>query len=981
MNEVMRPIPFNKLINWIQTEYKKGTIFGIHKEKFYFDDSKNEIFGQKISSIIGPAAGPNSQLAQNIVASYLAGARFFELKTVQTVDGEDLRKLVARPCINAYDECYNVEWSTELTVYEAMNEYIKAWIAINVLRRELNISDKQDFVFNVSVGYDLDGIKSKKIDDYLNNLMDSTNTDVWKDAIYFLEGNLDKFKFDAEFIETLSPQITNSVTLSTLHGCPPEEIERIAEYLITEKHMNTYVKCNPTLLGYDYARKTLDDLGYDYISFDDHHFKNDLQYSDAVPMFKRLLELAKKYNLQFGLKLTNTFPVKNERGELPGEEMYMSGRSLYPLTINLASKLASEFIGKLPISFSGGADYFNIRDIALCGLKPITVATTILKPGGYERLFQLANEIVDINVERIDYKFLESIARKALNNPFNEKEYRPVYSRKTTSELPMFDCYKAPCKDGGCPINQQIPEYLNLVSQGKYKEALEVILIDNALPAITGTICDHQCQYKCTRLDYDESLKIRDAKKQAVDKAMDEYLAYLEPTDLKTNKKVAIIGAGPAGIANAIFLRRNGVSVTVYEKRDRPLGIIEYIIPEFRVPSYMINRDYNLAVRNGVEFVFNAREEYDIESLKEVYDYIIIATGSWNKGYNPLPNAKTYEALDFLYESKRNDLNLNLGKTVLVIGGGDVSMDCARASLHTPGVEKVYLTYRRTKEVMPASLEEIQLARQDGVELMFLTSPIEYDGNTVILQRNKLVNNKAVKTDETFKLQVDTIINAIGTKVDDIGLIRNKIPQDEYGYAIINAFNETKLEDVYVAGDCKEGAKTVVKAIADAKKITIDILAKLNLENDFIEVEVDSDIYRKKGILTSSIENDSSRCLACDEVCEICVEVCPNRANVVFDIPELGNQIIHIDGMCNECGNCSVFCPHIGNPYKDKFTIFWTKEDFESSKNQGLLKQDNGLYLIRYDGKVLNYKDGIDCDFEITAIIKVIEDKYNYLLV
>ena len=176
----MRPIPFPELINWARGEFKNhGSVFGIRKEKFYrpaFSSSGGlELFGKKISSPIGPAAGPNSQLSQNILASYLAGSRFIELKTVQTMDGEELRKAVARPCINATHECYNVEWSTELTVPEAQEEYIKGWFLCHVFGKEFGITEKPeqgsgDIIFNMSAGYSLEGIKSPKIDNYIEGL-------------------------------------------------------------------------------------------------------------------------------------------------------------------------------------------------------------------------------------------------------------------------------------------------------------------------------------------------------------------------------------------------------------------------------------------------------------------------------------------------------------------------------------------------------------------------------------------------------------------------------------------------------------------------------------------------------------------------------------------------------------------------------------------------------------------------------------------
>ena len=257
-------------------------------------------------------------------------------------------------------------------------------------------------------------------------------------------------------------------------------------------------------------------MGFDYIAFTDFHFKDDLQYADAIEMFKRLQKLAKSENKAFGLKLTNTFPVDVKRNELPSEEMYMSGRSLYPLTVSLAAKLSKEFDGKLPMSYSGGADALNIRDLLKTGVQPITMATTILKPGGYPRFKQIAEASEDLlskEYRDIDVEYITRYAKEVVENPQNNKLYREkVKSRKTESELPLIDCFKAPCKDGGCPINQQIPEYLKLVAEERYDEAMKVIANDNTAPTILGTICAHHCQTHCTRVDYEKSLQIKDIK-------------------------------------------------------------------------------------------------------------------------------------------------------------------------------------------------------------------------------------------------------------------------------------------------------------------------------------------------------------------------------------------------------------------------------------------------------------------------------------
>ncbi len=209
------------------------------------------------------------------IPAYVAGARFFELKTVQILDGEDLP--VSKPCIDARDECYNVEWSTELTVPEAFDEYVKAWFALKLISEEFNLGAPDGFVFNMSVGYDLKGIKSEKIDRFIKGLKDASGAPIWDECSKWALSNITDFSnIDRKYIDRISPNICSSITLSTLHGCPPEEIERIASYLIKEKHLNTYVKINPTILGYKLARETMDSIGFGYVSFGELHFKEDL---------------------------------------------------------------------------------------------------------------------------------------------------------------------------------------------------------------------------------------------------------------------------------------------------------------------------------------------------------------------------------------------------------------------------------------------------------------------------------------------------------------------------------------------------------------------------------------------------------------------------------------------------------------------------------------------------------------------------------
>ena len=672
MSDIMRPMPFAHLMNWILGEYRTTqSIFGVSKLTRRGDGKALPIFDEKIETPFGPAAGPHTQLAQNIVAAYAAGSRFFEVKTVQIMDGEELSKCVSKPCITAADECYNCEWSTELTVPQAFAEYVKAWFACKLLARELELGDPDGFVFNMSVGYDLKGIQSPKVDAYIEGMKDASNTEVWQACMDWALANLDKFeKVDEAYVKAITPHVSNSITESTLHGCPPDEIERIATYLITEKNLNTYVKCNPTLLGYEFARKTLDGLGYDYIAFDDHHFLEDLQWEDAVPMFHRLMKLTGERGLEFGVKITNTFPVDVKAGELPSQEMYMSGRSLYPLSLALAARLAREFKGKLRISYSGGADIHSVRKLYDAGIWPITMATTILKPGGYQRFHQIAGALADIDYTPwigVDPARAAALVESIPADGHYRKPMKPIPSRKLEQKVPLIDCFTAPCRDG-CPIHQDIPAYLMRVNAGKYEEALEVILRRNPLPFITGTICSHRCQDKCMRNAYDESVYIRQQKLKAAEGGFDQLLPKLRPGSPLPGRKVAVVGGGPAGMAAAFFLGRAGVDVTVFERKDALGGIVRHVIPAFRISGQAIDNDEKLLRAMGVRVNLNT-EVKDIHNLFTLgYSHVILATGAWQKGSAGLEYGQETNVIEFLEAAKKAPDALHLGRHVVEIG-------------------------------------------------------------------------------------------------------------------------------------------------------------------------------------------------------------------------------------------------------------------------------------------------------------------------
>jgi putative selenate reductase len=1046
MSDKMQPIPFKNLINWIISEYgSQKMIFGIPSTKFHFVKTKSEekIFGENLETPFGPAAGPHTQMTQNIISAYLVGGRFFELKTVQKLD----HLKVDKPCIDAQDEGYNVEWSQELSLDESYDEYLKAWFLIHLLKELLGLSQyERGFVFNMSVGYDLDGIKTERMNRFIEELKDARKNELFTLYKSQLIDQL-RNKFTVEFfkekffleqsrieeitkkVEVISPQISNSVTLSTMHGCPPQEIEAIVKYLIREKNLHTYVKLNPTLLGYDFVNNTLHKLGYRYIILEKSSFDHDLQYKDAIPMLNRLRAFAAANNRVFGIKLSNTLGVKNTVQVLPGNDMYMSGRSIFPLTINLANKLAIEFNGEINISYSGGANNHNIQEILQAGISPITLVTDLLKPGGYLRLSQIAETAEKSYLkhrrnDKIDLSVLKTVAEVSLSESNYSKDKREINSIKIPKSLQVFDCFIAPCQEA-CPIHQDVAAYIRLVEQKRYEEAFELIVSKNPLPHITGYICDHQCMYHCTRWDYDDPVLIRDLKKEAAENGYKSYLKKFKTnfSENQNDTKVAIIGAGPSGLSAAYFLAKSGFDVTIFEREMNAGGIVKNVLPRFRLPQEAIEKDIEFIEKHGIRFIFGMDPNFSIEKLKkEGFKYIYIAIGAEvsNKIQLEGDNENIFDAIDLLKDYHDEQI-FNLGKSVAVVGGGNSAMDSARAAMRYEGVKNVYLLYRRTKEEMPADKEEFYSALKDGVKFRDLMLPVKFINGVLTCQRMKLDKigedgrKNVLPIDGEFEeITVDSVIHAIGENVDTQLLMKNKILL-ERNRAIVSNINETMIENVFIGGDALRGPSTVVESISDGKITAEAIIRKENLEhliqpvkNYFADDQKYlNDIRSRKGEITGKHHSDliaeAGRCLGCNFICNKCVEVCPNRANVAIEINSNlfkdKYQIIHLDALCNECGNCETFCPYQGAPHKRKFTSFWSEEEFRNGSNDGFyFKTDSEITSVdvrwmKGVGRILFDKNGnvLETVFEenvysnerlkLIEIIKTFRERHHYLTI
>ena len=993
MSDIMRVMSFAQIMEWVMAEHKKGHVFGVRRPFTADDASASEIFGRKLETVIGPAAGPNTQLAQNIIASYYGGARFFELKTVQKLEGDFMREAVKKPCILPEDECFNCEWSTELFVAEAQHEYINAWVALHAIAKEYGLGDMNGFQFNLSLGYDLAGIKEPHVNAFFDNMIEAKDTDDFKTAIQYLKDHIDEFaNLTLEDIESIPSKICNSGTISTLHGCPPNEIESIAMYFLTEKHVHTFIKCNPTLLGYDFARKTLDDMGYDYLVFGAFHFEDDLQYKDAVPMFRRLQKVADDEGLQFGLKLTNTFPVDVTRGELPAEEMYMSGRSNYALVTALMAKISKEFDGKMRIAMSGGADAYNIKELVDCGIWPVTMATTLLKTGGYQRFTQMAEDLRKMGVPEwkgVDVDKIVKIAEAARTDPHYVKAAKLPPNRKSDEKVPLMNCFTAPCQDR-CPIHQDVSTYMNLASQGRYAEALNVILETNALPFITGKICAHPCQQACTRNFYEDQVHIRDTKFLCASEAYDLIQPRLKAPAAK-GIKVGIIGGGPAGMAAAYYLAKGGASVTIFEKRDRLGGIVDYAIPDFRIDQTEIGKDAGLLKALGVECRFGC--EVSVADVKaQGFDKVIVAIGATAPGRTNIENCEPLGALEFLTEFNAKKGKVDLGKSVVVIGGGNTAMDVARAAKRCEGVEKVSLVYRRTKRYMPADEEELLMAIDDGVDFSELLAPKALKDGQLICDVQAYGDYDASgrpsvhATGETASVPADTVILAIGERCDKAWYEANGINVDEKGRPFADDKMATSADGVYVIGDALAGPSIIVKAEANAKAAAEAILGEALPVSEGEPASCDK-IIERKGVMKafSDIKSEGERCLSCKAVCENCVDVCPNRANIEIIVPGMAMpQIVHVDYMCNMCGNCKTFCPYASAPYMDKWTLFKDEADMDDSENEGFVVKDaaSKTYIVRFLGKKCEITSAAPGAVPqgLVDIMDAVVDSYSYLI-
>lgn len=1037
----MRPTPFEPLLRRVLDEYReRGSILGIPSSLFYIPREavpyETRIFGSPLATPVGPAAGPHTQLAGNIVSAWLCGGRFIELKTVQVMDELD----IPRPCIDAADEGYNVEWSQELRLEQSAREYASAWALVHILHRLLDPEARAPLgtVFNMSVGYNLEGIRSARMQRFMDSLEDAS--EILDPIRKTLRAQFPRFA-DVD----IPNRIANSVTLSTMHGCPPDEIERIATHLLAERGLHTTVKLNPTLLGKERLAELLHDrLGFVEVEVPDAAFAHDLSYDRARELIASLRRSADRCGRTFGVKLSNTLEVRNHRGVLAGAEMYLSGRPLYPITLDLFLRLRREF-PDLPVSYSAGANADNVASLLAAGACPVTVASDLLKPGGYGRLAQYLERVSDAmaaagaaslaafaaDAERA----LVRAAADALSDPRYAKSYAPPELPKVASPLAAFDCIAAPCVEA-CAVCQDVPEYVAHLEDGDPDAALAAILRRNPLPGITGHICTHLCQTRCTRSNVDRAVGIRDLKRFAVEHGH----ACLTPA-APTGKQVAVVGAGPSGLAAAFHLALAGVAVTVFEAKDRAGGM-PALAPAFRLPPDVVAADVARIEDLGVSIRTNTPIATPSDLLAQGFAAVYVATGfprdSMPGDVAGIAVDGVHGAVDFL-DRVAHGRPPALGTSVVVIGGGNTAMDAARAASrlsHRPCT----VAYRRTRDEMPADADEVALLLEEGNVLLELVSPVRVvaeQGRAVAVEcvRNRLGEpgpdgrrRPEPVPGTNLRLPADAVIVATGQNSDHNLLRSWRLETRPNGAVVVDeATGRATPDRIYAGGDLVRGPAIVVAAAADGRRAAEAILAELGIplpasaarETPSASRNIE-EIHRRRarradrqeparrpaakrhgfelvtsGLRAEEASLEASRCLQCATVCDKCVQVCPNRANVPYEIAPLDvqvpvvsladgavvghervsiaqpRQILHVDDLCNECGNCTTFCVHEGKPYAEKPRLFWDRAAFDAAGHSALFVDGAALHAKTGDGtwlRVVLSEDGYAYeDADLTA--------------
>ena len=448
--------------------------------------------------------------------------------------------------------------------------------------------------------------------------------------------------------------------------------------------------------------------------------------------------------------------------------------------------------------------------------------------------------------------------------------YKDYITNKATEQSSRCSQCGVPFCQIHCPLNNNIPDWLKLTAEGRLKEAYEVSQSTNNMPEVCGRICpqDRLCEGNCViEQSGHGTVTIGSIEKYITDTAWEK--GWVKPFKIKRELKqsVGIIGAGPAGMACAEELRKSGYQVTIYDRYDRPGGLLIYGIPNFKLEKFVVERRTKLLKDSGIKFVqnFDVGRDKTLYELKEAHDAILIATGVYKAREIDIPGhnlQNIFPAMDFLTASNRKGLGdkvklfddgtLNAeGKNVVVIGGGDTAMDCVRTSVRQKA-KSVKCLYRRDRENMPGSAREVGNAIEEGVEFVWLTSPKSFIGTNKVesVEVNKMKlgepdssgrRRPEIDKGSEYKIPADLVIKSLGFDPENLPQLFNakELVVSQWGTLKIDLKSmQTNLDGVFAAGDIVRGASLVVWAIRDGRDAAVQIEKYLQLKANKNKSEV-----------------------------------------------------------------------------------------------------------------------------------------------
>ncbi len=528
---------------------------------------------------------------------------------------------------------------------------------------------------------------------------------------------------------------------------------------------------------------------------------------------------------------------------------------------------------------------------------------------------------------------LES-TRKILTGSW--RHVRPVYRNKTS-----------PC-EVGCPAGEKIPVYFDLVRQRKYEEAWHKILEDNPLPGVTGRVCYHPCEGQCNRGEYDEPVAVHSIERFVADRNL-RNKRLPEITESPKSEKVAVIGSGPAGLSCAYQLARKGYRAVIYEADHEPGGMLRYGIPDYRLPRNILDKEIGDIGSLGVEINVDSRIGGNVAwSELEKYDAVFVAVGAVRSRKIDVPGEElkgVYTGVDFLRELSTGTVP-RIGRSVLVVGGGNTAIDAARSALRLG--KRATILYRRTRAEMPAVPEEIEEAEKEGVRFEFLVAPVRITGDKGRVSKIELIRMKLGDPDESgrrkpvpikgseFSMHADTVISAIGEE-PDLSFLPYSFLKKGVRLFVDDDYS-TGVPGIFAGGDAATNPNgTVVNAIRAGKQAAVSIdeflgwRTKSNgLSHDVVRPKDVNTFYfpheKRAKIPRITVEKskatftevnrtlteanalaEAERCFTCGTClhCDVCMTFCPD---VAISKDESGEYTIDYDH-CKGCGICVNECP------------------------------------------------------------------------